>query len=191
MILAAGFSTRMGTCKTTLRWHNQQTLLRYQVEQLLQANITPIVILGAHNAHRQIDCPSGSRVVVKSDKARSKTSSVLTGLAALPQKFSTVMISAVDQPRSTDIYQTLLQNYQQHKALITAPCYRGKMGHPLLFSHQLLPNLKAIRESTLGLRDLTQTLSSKIKRVEFLTPEILIDINDRKAYLHHSVNHFA
>ena len=58
IILAAGYSTRMGVCKTTLPWHNNQTLLRYQAEQFLQANITPIIVLGSHNAHRKSDCPN-------------------------------------------------------------------------------------------------------------------------------------
>lgn len=182
IILAAGFSTRMGVCKTTLPWRNQQTLLHYQSEQFLQANITPIVVLGAHNAGRQADCPAGSQVLIKTEGDRSKTSSILTGLAMLPPETSTVTISAVDQPRSTHIYQTLLQTYQQKEALITAPYYRGKAGHPVLFSHQLLPALKKISDSNLGLRNLIQGLHAQTKKVAFTTPEVLIDINDEKTY---------
>ncbi len=182
IILAAGFSTRMGVCKTTLPWRNHQSLLRYQAEQFLQANITPIVVLGAHNAARQTDCPPGSQVVIKAVGDRSKTRSILTGLEVLPLGTSTVTISAVDQPRSTHIYQTLLQAYRQEKALITAPRYRNRAGHPVLFSHQLLPALKKISDSSLGLRNLVQALHSKTKRVAFDTPEVLIDINNEKTY---------
>ncbi len=73
IILAAGFSTRMGICKTTLLWHNHQTLLRYQTEQFLQAGINPVVVLGEHNAHRQEDCAAGTTVVVKDKESNSKT----------------------------------------------------------------------------------------------------------------------
>ena len=182
IILAAGFSTRMGVCKTTLPWRNRQTLLHYQAEQFLQANITPIVVLGAHNAERQADCPPGAQVVIKVAGDRSKTHSILAGLAALPSDLSTVTISAVDQPRSASIYHTLLQTHEQTKAPITAPCYRGQLGHPILFSHQLLPDLKQISDSTLGLRQLMRELHSKINRVEFVTPEVLVDINDKETY---------
>ncbi|MGB3293614.1 MAG: nucleotidyltransferase family protein [Phormidesmis sp.] len=182
IILAAGFSTRMGVCKTTLPWHNQQTLLRYQAEQFLQANITPIVVLGAHNAGRQSDCPVGSQVLIKAEGDRSKTSSILTGLDVLPPETSTITISAVDQPRAAHIYQTLLQAYRQEKALITAPYYRGRAGHPVLFSHRLLPDLKKISDSNLGLRKLMQELHSTIKRVAVATPEVFVDINDEETY---------
>lgn len=182
VILAAGFSTRMGVCKTTLPWRNRQTLLHYQAEQFLQASITPIVVLGAHNAERQADCPPGARVVIKAGGDRSKTSSILTGLAVLPSDLSTITIAAIDQPRSASIYQTLLQTYRQTKAPITTPCYRGQLGHPVLFSHQLLPDLKQISDSTLGLRQLMQARHSTINKVEFATPEVLVDINDPETY---------
>lgn len=183
LILAAGRSTRMGVCKTTLPWHGSQTLLRYQCEQFLQASITPIVILGAHNAHRRIDCPPGSRVLINLNSDRSKTSSILTGLESLPQSFSTLTISAVDQPRPASVYRTLLKTYYRELALITAPCYQGKLGHPLLFSSQLLPELKQISDSNLGLREIVKKHSSNLTKVEFATLEVLIDVNNKDTYL--------
>ncbi|VEP12275.1 putative MobA-like protein [Hyella patelloides LEGE 07179] len=182
LILAAGFSTRMGTCKTTLLWHNNQTLLRYQAEQFLQAGITPIIVLGSHNADRRSDCPNGSLVAINLKSDRGKTSSILIGLQSLPDAFSTITISAVDQPRSSDVYRTLLEAYQQKKALIIAPCYHGKLGHPLLFSCRLLPELKNIQESTLGLREVVQKFYSNIQKIEMETLDILSDLNNSAMY---------
>ena len=182
LILAAGRSTRMGICKTTLPWHNGQTLLRYQAEQFLLAGITPIVVLGSHNAYRRSDCPPSSKVAIAFNSNLGKTSSILTGLKTLPQSFSTITISAIDQPRSCKVYQTLLQAYQQEKPAIVAPYYRGKLGHPLLFSSLLLPLLKDIRESSLGLRQVVSQFYSDIKKIEFATPGVLIDLNNRSKY---------
>ena len=182
IILAAGLSTRMGVCKTTLPWHNNQTLLRYQAEQFLLAGITPIIVLGSHNAYRRSDCPPGSQIVINFDSQEGKTTSILTGLNLLPQEFSSVIISAVDQPRSQYIYQTLIQAYRQEKPAIAAPCYRGKLGHPLLFSFRLLPFLKDIRESSLGLRKVVSQFYSEIEKVEFTTSEVLSDFNEPDKY---------
>lgn len=182
IILAAGFSTRMGTCKTALPWHDNQTLLRYQAEQFLLAGITPIIVLGSHNAHRRSDCPDGSQVVINHKSDRGKTSSILIGLQSLSTSYSTIIISAVDQPRSAYIYQTLLNTYQQEKPAITAPCYCGKLGHPLLFSARLLPLLEDIHESSFGLRKIVRQFYSEIKKVEFATSEVLSDLNDRDKY---------
>ena len=182
IILAAGLSTRMGVCKTTLPWHNGRTLLRYQAEQFLLAGITPIVVLGSHNAYRRSDCPPGSRVVINFNCKQGKVSSILTGLNALPNEFSSVIISAVDQPRSAYIYQTLLQTYKQNKSLIVAPCYRDRLGHPLLFSPQLLPNLKKIDDSSFGIRNIVSKLNSQIDKVELATFEVFVDINHKNTY---------
>ena len=179
IILAAGASTRMGTCKTTLPWQGS-TLLQYQAEQFLLAGFTPIIVLGSHNLQRQ-DCPLGSQVVINPAPERGKTSSILTGLQALPPKWSALFISAVDQPRSTNIYQTLFQVHQAQAALITAPTYAGKLGHPLLFSHQLYPELKNISDETLGLRQIVQKFSAAIAKVE-TTSEVLIDLNTPTSY---------
>lgn len=182
IVLAAGLSTRMGVCKTTLPWQNGRTLLRYQAEQFLLAGITPVIILGSHNAYRRSDCPPSSKVIINFNCQQGKTSSILTGLDALPARFSSVIISAVDQPRSAFIYQTLLQSYLQNKSAIIAPCYRQKLGHPLLFSAQMLPKLKNINESSFGLREIVYDLYPIIKKIEFTTSEVLIDFNYLKEY---------
>ena len=190
LILAAGRSRRMGTCKTTLPWHNNRTLLRYQAEQLLLAGVTPIVVLGSHNAHRQTDCPDGSQVVINQQcdnpsgtlRERGKTSSILTGLNSLPQEFSSIIISAVDQPRSVDVYRTLLQTYERTKAAIVAPCYRQKLGHPLLFDSKLLPVLLNIKESTFGLRQVVKDFCHHLLKIDFCTEEVLSDLNRTAEY---------
>ncbi|MGV2830030.1 nucleotidyltransferase family protein [Myxosarcina sp. GI1(2024)] len=182
LILAAGYSTRMGTCKATLPWHNGRSLLRYQAEEFLQAGFMPIIVLGTHNAHLQTDCPHGSRIVINQQGDRGKTSSILTGLQSLPQTVSTITISAVDQPRSTHVYMALLQAYRSKKALITIPCYREKLGHPILFSHQILPELEKIEEATFGLRQVIHKFYCQLHRIKFMTPEILIDLNTPAEY---------
>ena len=183
IILAAGLSTRMGVCKTTLLWYDNRTLLRYQAEQFLLAGITPIVVLGSHNARSRSQCPPGSQIVINSNSRQGKTSSILTGLNKLPNLFSSVIISAVDQPRPSYIYQELLQYYRQNKSMAVAPYYGDRMGHPLLFSAQLLPRLKEIEDSTFGIRKIVRELDKKIGKIKLKTPEVLIDINNKSAYI--------
>jgi molybdenum cofactor cytidylyltransferase len=182
IILAAGASTRMGTCKASLPWLEGKTLLSYQVEQWLIAGITPIVVLGSHNAHHQNNCPKGSRVVINSFPSQGKTNSFLTGLRLLPQDFEVVAVSAVDQPRSTEIYQKLLKEHRHYAAMITAPSYKGRLGHPLFFSNKLLPYLENIREETAGLRQVVQAFYFVIQKVEFDTPDVLADLNIPESY---------
>ncbi|WP_315785971.1 nucleotidyltransferase family protein [Fischerella sp. JS2] len=183
IILAAGSSTRMGTCKTTLPWCEGKTLLTYQLEQWLIAGFTPVVVLGSHNHHRGSDCPAGSLVVINPDASAGKTTSILAGLQNIPTNAEILAISAVDQPRKLQIYQQLLQAHKYNSALITAPIYKSKIGHPLLFAKEIRPNLENIREATLGLRQLIKEFYSLICKVDFDDPTVLLDINTLEEYL--------
>jgi molybdenum cofactor cytidylyltransferase len=182
IILAAGASRRMGTCKAALPWREGQTLLAYQAQQWLLARVTPIVVLGVHNARCQKDCPATCQVAINRMPEAGKTGSILIGLRSLPPDFATVAISAVDQPRSTQIYQTLLQAHQRQNAPITAPIRDGCLGHPLIFSKRMLGNLHSIREETAGLRQVVRHYYPAIQKVPFNTPEIFIDLNTPEQY---------
>ncbi len=106
----------------------------------------------------------------------------MTGLKHVPQ-FDCLLISAVDQPRSSWIYQQLLKTHLSSSEVpITAPSYQGKLGHPLLFSASVRSHLENISEANLGLRQVVQTFYPQIQRVNFDTSEILLDLNTPEAY---------
>lgn len=182
IVLAAGNSRRMGVCKASLPWLDGKTLLSYQVEQFLLAAIAPVVVLGPHNCDRQKDCPPSTKVIINPDPSQGKTSSILTGLQLIPKNVQILVISAVDQPRPTAIYQKLLQFQISNAAIITAPTYKGKLGHPLFFGNQALPYLQNIREESFGLRQIVQDFYPEIQKVEFDTPVVIADINTPAEY---------
>ncbi|MBD3885609.1 nucleotidyltransferase family protein [Phormidium tenue FACHB-886] len=185
IVLTAGQSKRMGTCKAGLPWCDGHTLLTYQTHQWLMAGVIPIVVLGPHNKHQQENCPYGCQVVINPDPNRGKTSSVLLGLQALSPKFRNVIISAVDQPRPQLIYQMLLQSHEQHRAAITVPSYGNRMGHPTIFSQSMLPQLMLIREETQGLRQLVHQCKAHLHQLEFRTMNVLMDLNTPEVYQAH------
>ncbi len=199
----------MGACKAGLPWGENQTLLTYQIEQFLIAGIKAIVVLSPHNASlltkfpeilRSGQSPLASldsrnqtplaplerggyevRAIINSAPELGKTSSILLGLSQLPTNFTTVIISAVDQPRPAQVYQDLLHLSQQQPNPVVAPSYQGKMGHPILFSQKLLPELLTISEANLGLRQVIQKYRSHISYVE--APEIVLtDLNTPHIY---------
>ncbi|MFB2936250.1 NTP transferase domain-containing protein [Aerosakkonemataceae cyanobacterium BLCC-F154] len=182
IILAAGKSTRMGTCKTSLPWHNNQTLLQYQVTEFLKANFIPIVVLSSQNADFQPEITPETQTIINPDTSRGKTSSILTGLTQLPADFTSLAISAVDQPRPREVYQKLHCYHLSNKALITAPAYQNRLGHPLLFSPEMLPYLNSISEATQGLRQIVKQFNSSIQKVEFNHPIVLTDLNTPEHY---------
>ncbi|XWK87097.1 MAG: nucleotidyltransferase family protein [Phormidium sp.] len=182
IILAAGKSTRMGTCKTSLPWYNNQTLLQYQITEFLKADFIPILVLSPQNAASQPNFPPETQTIINPNSELGKTSSILTGLTLIPQDFTTLAISAVDQPRPREVYQKLHCFHLSNKALITAPTYQNRIGHPLLFSPEMLPHLNSISEATQGLRQIVKQFNSTIQKVEFNHPIVLTDLNTPEHY---------
>lgn len=187
LILAAGFSTRMGQCKASLPWGDRHTLLTYQIEQLLEAGALPVVVLGQHNANQQARCSEAYAIAINPDAARGKVSSIHLGLSLLPDHAETLLISAVDQPRPAWIYKLLLAAHASAQSLgnpppITAPVRGDRLGHPLLFDRTLIASLNSIQEETLGLRSVVSRYREQIQRVAFDTDLVLADLNTPGQY---------
>ncbi|MEM7553810.1 MAG: NTP transferase domain-containing protein [Cyanobacteria bacterium P01_A01_bin.84] len=182
IILAAGLSRRMGSCKTSLMWIDGQRLLTYQTQEWLFVGFTPVVILGVHNQDKaKYSCP-GSLNVVNYNSNLGKVSSILTGLNHISDAVEVIAISAIDQPRSLEVYQKLYESHKDSSSLITAPIYNDKMGHPLLFSHKIRKNLESIKEETLGLRQIIQEFDLEVNRVDFDDSQVLLDMNTPSVY---------
>lgn len=182
IILAAGFSTRMGCCKAELPWLNGQTLLGYQIDQWHRVGCWPLVVLGTHNAHQRHLFGDVVRWVINSNPEAGKSHSIHLALAALPQPCSLIAISAVDQPRSARLYRQLIEAHRHHQYPITVPVSGNRSGHPVLFSGKLLPRLRQISEETQGLRQVMTELRSQVGTVQGPAGEIYADLNTPEAY---------
>ena len=103
LLLSAGLSSRMHRHKALVDWGGR-SLLRYQVDTLLQAGLDQIVVvLGANqsNIRPEIDNLDNITVVVNQDFENGKTTSITTGAQALQELApDDLMIFNVDQPRS-------------------------------------------------------------------------------------------
>lgn len=184
IILAAGRSQRMGQCKTTLPWRAGQPLLTYQTHQLVQGGYFPIVVIGPHRPSLPALAP-GTGLVINPHPDYGKTHSIRVGLAALRLHIQTldgVLISAVDQPRPAHLYQQLRVVHQQERSPILAPGYQGKMGHPILFSSQLWPELEQITEETQGIRAVVQRWRDRLNLLDIADPQVHWDLNTPEQY---------
>ncbi len=175
IILAAGASRRMGVDKASLPWGKDHTLLSYQVAQWHQAGVRAIAVVNCHN-QQLAQLPALWRVVVNPNPELGKTYSIRLGLQALPAKFSSVTISAVDQPRPAQVYQQMIAAQATSGKAVIAP----RRGHPLLFAARLLPDLMEISEESLGLRRVMHQHYLEIVHVDI--GDALMDINTPEDY---------
>ncbi len=185
LLLAAGLSQRMGEPKPLLTWRGQ-TLLNYQVSTLQHAGLSPILVVLGHRADEleaQLSPTQALRLVRNPDYEQGRSTSVRAGVNALdPSQVDAVLVLNVDQPRPAALVSSVLQAHEEGGALITIPTYRGKGGHPVVFSAELLGELAQVSEATEGLKALVRRHENEINRIELGLEEALLDLNTEEQY---------
>jgi CTP:molybdopterin cytidylyltransferase MocA len=136
IILAAGYSSRMGTLKPILKL-GDKTILERTIRLFRDLGIEYVIVVVGHGAEETMpiahDC--GARAIMNRQFDRGMFSSVQAGAEALRPESEAFFVLPVDIPlvRSQTI-RDLLEAYQVGKSKIVVPVFRGKRGHPPLIS---------------------------------------------------------
>ena len=183
VLTAAGLSSRMGSPKPLLPWLGK-TLVESQVETLLEAGVSEVIVVLGYKAEEVAPYVTGDliRIVTNTEFRSGRTSSIRAGLDEVSSNASDIIIMAVDQPRTPQIVSRVIATHVEANALLTSPRYHGRGGHPLVFSARLLPELSRISERNQGLREVFERHRSAITEVQFDDPAIRLDLNTPKAY---------
>jgi broad specificity phosphatase PhoE/CTP:molybdopterin cytidylyltransferase MocA len=172
VVLAAGFSSRMGTLKPLLPLGSSTTIERV-VSSLRAAGVARLVVVTGHEA--EAVAPVLERLGVErahnAGYVSGMFSSVRAGVAALPEDIDTFFVLPVDCPLVTPrVLRLLAEHFRCDGAGIIYPTCFGRRGHPPLLSacyiRPLLeadetPNLQAFLashaadEAEVDVRDLT------------------------------------
>ena len=186
VLLAAGRSERMGKHKALLDWDGT-LLINYQIEALLSAGIDDLVVVLGKEAERVSsaigqESRADLKVVINEDYDSGRVSSIKTGLAVVDRDSSTILFSAVDQPRDESIITALLDSHKAQSKPISIPTCRGRGGHPIVFSSELRECLTELSEERGGFRELTRAMGDKINYVPFDDPMVLLEFNTPEEY---------
>ncbi|MYA62887.1 MAG: nucleotidyltransferase family protein [Dehalococcoidia bacterium] len=183
VLTAAGLSSRMGRPKPLLPWRGK-TLVESQIQSLIEAGANEVIVVLGHEAEEVAPYVSGKAVrdVMNPLYKEGRTSSIRAGLEAVSPEATDIVIMAVDQPRTPQIVSDVINAHLEAGALLTSPRYRGRGGHPLIFSACLLPELGRISEKNQGLREVFERHRAEINEVVFDDPAIRLDLNTPEAY---------
>jgi molybdenum cofactor cytidylyltransferase len=185
VLLAAGESARMKTLKALLPWQQGLSILASQVHALYSAGYAPIIVVLGHEASRLRDVvPAlpGVSVVENPRYKEGRATSVVRGVREVPADAEGVLIASVDQPRPTDMLRTLREAFQRAHEAFALPVYEGRSGHPPLFSGSLLPELLAVTEERMGLREVISAHHEERLLVPVNTPLALTNLNTQEDY---------
>lgn len=157
ILLAAGASRRMGQPKPLLHW-GQTTLLAWELEELMGSVVDDIVVVTGAQADdvRRSLGRAARHCVFNARWAQGRAGSLACGARSLaaPGRAApeALVVLNVDQPTRAAIVDRLVAELRSGSHEVVQPSFRGVAGHPVVMRGDLLPELAAVTEATLGLR---------------------------------------
>lgn len=136
IILAAGYSSRMGDYKPLLRL-GRYTAIEHAIHGFIQAGVLDVRVVVGFNAEAivKVVTKAGGKIVYNPIFSQGMYSSVQAGVASLPQGIQAFFVLPADNPLvSSATVKDMLDYYLHHQHTIVYPTYKGMRGHPPLIA---------------------------------------------------------
>lgn len=180
-ILAAGFSSRMGSFKPLLPL-GDKTVIERAIAAAKEAGIRDIIVVTGYNREALLPIIQREQAeeVFNYRFAEGMFSSVQAGLSAQPPLLDGYFLMPADCPLvNREVLERLKENFEPDKFIV--PCYRGKKGHPLLIPAGLRKEILD-HDGRGGLKAVTDRDFDRMKRVSVDAEGIVMDMDTPQAY---------
>jgi molybdenum cofactor cytidylyltransferase len=155
IILAAGSSSRFGEPKQLLLW-NGEPFVRHLVYAAIRGGLSPVVVVLGSSADEVRSAISDLpvRIVNNTEWMTGVSSSIRTGITAMPSCVGGAIFLQADQPQTSPLLiSRLVEAHQVTMRPITAPLIDGQRGNPVLLDRKTFTMLLTL-EGDLGGRTL-------------------------------------
>ncbi len=183
MVLCAGRSTRMGTCKGLLPFRGG-TIAEQPIRLFRSVAIEDILFVLGHEHDRITRVLENHPVrwTINSRYDEGMFSSIQCGIRALGAVRGFFILPVYMPLVRPETLEILLRSFQEGGALICRPSHEGKRGHPPLLSSALIPNLLRY-EGEGGLRTFLREHAAESIDMPCGDPGILADLDRMEHYL--------
>lgn len=180
LLLAAGRSSRMGSCKPLLPLGDETVIVRC-LNTLHHGGVNDIVVVvsihGKDVARAAHD--HAVQIVVNPDETGDMASSIRIGRDTTTPETSGIIVALCDYPLVVPgTVKALIDQHAMHPECIIAPTCKGRRGHPLLLPRSILEELT--EEKTL--RDVLKKDVTRIREAPLDDTGILIDMDTPDDY---------
>lgn len=189
IILAAGFSSRMGALKALLPL-GEQTMLEQSLALFRDGGIEDLVVVTGHRADaiRTIAERAGARIAHNPDFAAGMFSSIQTGVSRISDQSNGFFLLPVDIPLvQQSSVRLMARSFAESPVRVLYPVFNCRRGHPPLLAADLIPAIIEQRNPEGGLRSLlariTADQSDQVREIPVTDPYIHIDIDTPEEYL--------
>lgn len=184
VVLAGGRSTRYGIRNKLLEPLDGIPLVVRSVEAALASHASPVIVVTGHEADRVAAALAGLdvRIVHNPDFAVGLSTSLKTGIAAVPDDVDGAVVALGDMPRieARHIDRLIAAFSPKEGRGIVVPVHLGKRGNPVVFSRPYFSELREIEGDT-GARHIIAASASEVAEVDLGTDAIFLDIDTPEA----------
>lgn len=183
LILSAGLSSRMGSPKALLDWHGKK-LIDYQIETFHDLGIDKVSVVLGHDKEKILPYISKKsvRIINNLNYKEGKSTSILEGIHSIIKEAENVILISVDQPRPAWFLKKIVTNHFEKKAIITAPIFEQKRGHPIILNEKIYNQILQINEYKNGLKDIFRKNNDLVNTVIMKNNWTHLDLNTKEIY---------
>ena len=181
IILAAGSSSRFGAPKQLLDYHGKP-FIRAVAETALQADLSPVIVVtGAEDAEIKAAVQDLSvEIEHNPDWKEGQSSSIRTGVKALPENIGSAVFLLADQPQVTPtVMRALVEEHQRTLKPVIAPMVEDQRANPVLFDRVTFPALLELK-GDIGGRGIFSKFSPSY--IRWLDSSLLLDVDTPDDY---------
>lgn len=188
LILAAGRSSRMQGPNKLLAEIDGKPMVVRMVDAALASAVDRVIVVTGHQANEIANTLSGRDITYthNPDFAEGLSTSLITGLKALPDDCDGVVICLADMPDITSAHiNRLIAAFDPEEGrTICVPTVAGKRGNPVLWSTSYLPEMMALK-GDVGAKHLIGAHESDVCEVAMPDDATLLDIDTAQALADH------
>ena len=155
------------------------TLLGSLIDALREGGVSEIVLVIApgDEALRAWGAEAGVRIAVNPEPERGMLSTILAGIAAAGDR-ETLVVCPADLPA---LLPSTVRTVLAEPSPLVVPSYRGRRGHPLVISPELIPEIRTLHLDV-GLRELLDRHPDRLRIVEVDDPGAVRDVDTPEEY---------
>lgn len=179
IILAAGFSSRMGQDKALLPL-GEMTALELLVCSYQQAGVAQIIVVAGSNHAAVAQLSLKVELLENPAPADGMFSSIRLGVARLDPEVAAFFVQPVDTPLvKPETLHRMLNHLQQQDSCCVIPCCDARRGHPPLLRAVLIAAILG-HDGNDGLRGLLS--QSAVQELYVDDPGVLLGMNTPEEY---------
>ncbi|RLG09620.1 MAG: hypothetical protein DRN68_01150 [Thaumarchaeota archaeon] len=188
IILAAGESRRIPTCKQLLKIHGK-AMIEIVVEKAIKSRLDEVIVVLGHEfktiqgyVKKYVGLAKPLKIVYNPDFKNGLSTSLKAGLKAVSSESGAVIFILADQPLiQVKTINQLMEVHSSMDCLIVVPTYRGRRGNPVLVDRKLFGEIFKLK-GDIGARPLIKRYVDRVVYVATDDLGVIADIDTIEDY---------